>query len=58
MEKFHSGDTVPKTGDYKAYDKNGQSHDNEKTYLEKGETFPPTQHEGAYWVMEKTHEKQ
>ena len=37
---------------YKAYDKFGKSHDDEKTYLEKGTTFPPLQHEGGYWVMD------
>ena len=52
MEKFRSGEIVPMSCNYKAYDKNGQSHDNEKTYLEKGTTFPPLQHEGGYWVMD------
>ncbi len=52
MEKFRSGETVPMTCFYKAYDKNGNSHDDEKTYLEKGNTFPPLQHEGGYWVMD------
>ena len=57
MEKYRPGDTVPMSGNYKAYDKNGQSRDDEKTYLEKGETFPPTQHEGSYYVAEMTNEK-
>lgn len=52
MQKYHSGDTVPMSCNYKAYDKNGQSQDDEKTYLNKGETFPPTQHSGSYWVMD------
>ena len=52
MEKFRSGETVPMTCFYKAYDKNGNSHNDEKTYLEKGNTFPPLQHEGGYWVMD------
>lgn len=51
MQKYRSGQTVPMTCDYKCYDKQGRS-DGEKTYLEKGDTFPPTQHEGAYWVMD------
>ena len=50
MEKFNSGVTVPASGYYKAYDKYGESHDSNKTYLEKGSTFPPLQHEGGYWV--------
>ncbi len=52
MEKFRSGEIVPMTCNYKAYDKDGQSHDDEKTYLEKGMRFPPLQHEGGYWVMD------
>lgn len=52
MEKFRSGETVPVTSYYKAYDKFGESRDNEKTYLEKGTTFPPLQHEGGYWIKE------
>ena len=52
MQKFRSGETVPMSCHYKAYDKNGNSHDDEKTYLEKGTTFPPLQHEGGYWVMD------
>lgn len=52
QKKFRSGDTVPKSTDYKCYDKKGRS-DGKSTYLEKGETFPPTQHEGAYWEMEQ-----
>ena len=54
MEKFRSGDTVPMSCHYKAYDKFGKSHDDEKTYLEKGTTFPPLQHEGGYWVMDRS----
>lgn len=57
MEKYRSGQTVPMSCNYKAYDKNGKSHDEEKTYLEKGDRFPPTQHEGAYWVMDMQNEK-
>lgn len=52
MEKFRSGETVPMSCYYKAYDQNGHSHDSEKTYLEEGSTFPPLQHEGGYWVMD------
>ena len=52
MQKFKSGETVPSGGRYKAYDRNGRSHDSETTYLEEGSTFPPLQHEGGYWVKE------
>ena len=52
MQKFRSGEIVPMSCNYKAYDKNGVSRDEEKTYLEKGTTFPPLQHEGGYWVMD------
>lgn len=50
MEKFRSGEIVPVSTFYKAYDVNGQSRDSEKTYLEEGTKFPPLQHEGGYWV--------
>lgn len=52
MRKFVCGETVTVSGYYKAYDKNGNSHDSERTYLEEGSTFPPLQHEGGYWVRE------
>ncbi len=52
MQKFRCGETVPMSCNYTAYDSNGISHDEEKTYLEKGTTFPPLQHEGGYWVMD------
>ncbi len=52
MEKFVSGEIVPMSCNYKAYDKNGNSRDGETTYLEKGTKFPPLQHEGGYWVMD------
>ncbi len=52
MEKFRSGEVVPMSCNYKAYDKDGRSRDDETTYLEKGSKFPPLQHEGGYWVMD------
>ena len=52
MQKFRSGETVPSSCYYKAYDQNGHSRDSERTYLEEGTTFPPLQHEGGYWVKE------
>ena len=51
MEKFRPGETVRESGEYTAYSAQGQNGG--KTYLEKGETFPPTQHEGSYYVLEK-----
>ena len=51
MEKYRPGEVVPKSGDYRAYDQNGQ--DGGKLYLEKGKRFPATQHEGSYYVAEK-----
>ena len=56
QQKYRSGDRVPMSCNYKCYDKYGEN-DGEKTYLEKGTKFPPTQHEGAYWVMDMTKEK-
>ncbi len=54
QQKYRSGDVVPMSCRYKAYDQNGESRDDETTYLEKGNRFPPTQHEGSYWVMDMT----
>ncbi|MBE7075919.1 MAG: YjzC family protein [Clostridiales bacterium] len=52
MEKqFRPGEQVPETGNYVAYDKNGQNGGT--TYLEKGKRFPATQHEGSYYEMER-----
>ena len=50
MEKFRPGETVRESGQYTAYSAQGQNGG--KTYLEKGETFPPTQHEGSYYVKD------
>lgn len=52
MQKFRPGEEVPMSCGYKAYDANGRSRDEQRTYLEEGETFPPLQHEGGYWVMD------
>ena len=51
MEKYRPGETVQESGEYTAYSDGGR--DGGSTYLEKGETFPPTQHEGSYYVKEK-----
>ena len=50
MEKYRPGERVPESGEYAAYDANGRNGG--MTHLEKGETFPPTQHEGSYYVKE------
>jgi len=47
MERYRPGEVVPETGDYTAYDRDGQ--DGGTTYLEKGKRFPATQHEGSYY---------
>lgn len=51
-KKFRPGEDVPETGDYRTYDRNGKKSKGQ-TYLEKGETFPPTQHEGSYYEKER-----
>ena len=50
MGKYRPVETVSESGQYTAYSKDGQNGG--KTYLEKGESFPPTQHEGSYYVKE------
>ena len=50
MGKYRPGENVPESGQYTAYSRDGQNGG--KTYLEKGESFPPTQHEGSYYVKE------
>ena len=49
MEKYRPGEIVPKSGDYRAYDKDGQ--DGGKLYLEKGKRFPATQSSGSYYKL-------
>mgnify|MGYP005758759167 CR=1 FL=1 len=51
MEKYRPGETVEESGEYTAYSNGGRNGGT--THLEKGETFPPTQHEGSYYVKEK-----
>ncbi|MBR2909191.1 MAG: YjzC family protein [Clostridia bacterium] len=52
MQKFRSGENVPESGNYKAYDKYGESQEEQQTYLERGQKFPPLQHSGGYWIKE------
>ena len=56
-KKYRSGDTVPMSCQYRCHDRNGKN-DGETTYLEKGDTFPPTQHSGSYWVMDMTEDEE
>lgn len=51
MRKFRPGEQVPESGNYTAFDSEGQ--DGGTTYLEKGKRFPATQHEGSYYVAEE-----
>lgn len=52
MEKYRPGETVPMSCNYKPYSKEGKPLSDEKMYLEKGESFPPTQQSGGYYVMD------
>ncbi len=51
MEKYRPGETVQESGEYTAYSDGGRNGGT--TYLKKGETFPPTQHGGSYYVLER-----
>lgn len=51
MEKYRPGEVVQKSGSYQAFDKN--QNDGGTLYLEKGDRFPATQHEGSYYIMTK-----
>ena len=55
MEKYRPGEQAPMSCNYKAYDRDG--NDGGKLYLEKGQRFPATQHEGSYYVMDMKKEK-
>ena len=51
MTSFKPGEVAPQTGNYTAYDSEG--HCGGSCFLEKGERFPATQHEGSYYEMEE-----
>jgi hypothetical protein len=51
MKRYRPGEQAPETGNYTAYDKIGQNGG--ALYLEKGQRFPATQHEGSYYVLEE-----
>lgn len=48
--KYVPGEQVPTSGNYAAYDCNGQCGGS--TYLERGKRFPATQHSGSYYMLE------
>lgn len=48
-KKWTPGETVPKSGTYSAYSRDGENGGS--LYLEKGKTFPATQHSGSYYVQ-------
>ena len=51
MEKYRPGEVVPMSGDYEAHSDKGR--DGGTVYLERGERFPATQHEGSYYCRAK-----
>ena len=50
-KKFRPGEQVPETGNYVAYD--SQGNNGGSCYLEKGKRFPATQHSGSWYEMEQ-----
>lgn len=52
MEKYHSGESCPKSGKYSEYTKDGKLY-NEDIDIEKGQRFPPTQEKGSYFELQK-----
>ena len=48
MKKYRPGEVVPISGNYTAFDKQGNNGGD--LYLEKGKRFPATQHEGSYYT--------
>ncbi len=51
MKQYRPGEQCPKTGNYSCYDKNGKCGGS--TYLEKGQRFPATQHEGSHYEADE-----
>ena len=48
---YRPGDTCPKTGTYKVFNKEGKKVNTAS--LKKGETFPPTPHSGEFYENQK-----
>ncbi|MBQ1269938.1 MAG: YjzC family protein [Clostridia bacterium] len=46
--KYRSGETAPKTGNYKVLNKEGREVNS--VYLNEGDTFPPTSCSNCYYV--------
>ncbi len=51
MKRYRSGEQVPQTGNYTAFDKDGNNGGS--TFLEKGKRFPATQNEGSFYIQSK-----
>ena len=47
MTKYKPGETCSESGHYAVYKENGERIG--EIYLEKEETFPPTQYQGSYY---------
>lgn len=50
MTQYKPGEVCNETGNYIAYDENGNNGGT--VYLEEGQRFPATQHSGSYYVKE------
>lgn len=50
MQRFRSGETCPKTGNYAVYNEHDEKIGD--VYLKEEQTFPPTQYEGGYYQEE------
>lgn len=50
MMQLNSGDTAPRSANYKVVSPDGQVIGN--VYMKEGETFPPTQISGCHYEME------
>ena len=49
-QKWRPGEVAPTSGNYKAYDEQGQCGGS--VYLEEGQRFPATQHSNSYYQKE------
>lgn len=47
-KRWTPGETVPKSATYSAYSREGENGGS--LYLERGKTFPATQHSGSYYI--------
>ena len=51
MMRLNSGDTAPKTANYKVIDQNGKVIGS--VHMREGETLPPTQQSGCHYEVEQ-----